>query len=99
MRCFFHLVSNHDEIVDDTGIEVDNLENAKAQALLAIEELRRELGEEVQDWSGWRLDIVCPSGTVLYTTQLTETRALTDPGRLKAAPHCIAGASASLMLS
>ncbi len=73
MRCFFHLVSNHDEIVDDTGIEVDNLESAKAQALLAIDELRKELGEEVQDWSGWRLNIVCPLGTILYTTPLTET--------------------------
>ena len=73
MRCFFHLVSNHDEIVDDSGIEVDNLENAKAQALLAIDELRKELGEEAHDWSGWRLNIVCPFGTLLHSVKLTET--------------------------
>lgn len=73
MRCYFHLVSNHEEIVDDTGIEVDNLECAKAQALLAIDELREELGAEVEDWSGWRLNIVCPLGTILYTALLVET--------------------------
>jgi hypothetical protein len=73
MRCFFHLVSNHDEIVDNSGIEVVDLESAKAQALLAIEELRAEIGIEADDWSGWRLDIVCPFGTLLHSLQLMET--------------------------
>ncbi|MDF2972626.1 MAG: hypothetical protein K0R61_3076, partial [Microvirga sp.] len=40
MRCFFHLMSNHDEIFDNAGIEVQDLESAKIQALNAIEELR-----------------------------------------------------------
>ncbi|MBF9196630.1 DUF6894 family protein [Microvirga terrestris] len=73
MRCFFHLVSRHDEIVDNAGIEVHDLESAKAQALLAIKELRAEIGPEVDDWSGWRLDIVCPLGTLLHSVQLMET--------------------------
>ncbi|MBJ6125514.1 DUF6894 family protein [Microvirga splendida] len=73
MLCFFHLVSNHDEIVDDTGIEVRDLESAKAQALVAIEELRAEIGPEAGDWSGWRLEIVCPHGTLLHSMQLMET--------------------------
>jgi hypothetical protein len=73
MRCFFHLVSHQDEIVDNAGIEVQDLESAKAQALLAIEELRAELGIEADNWSGWRLNIVCPLGTLLHTMQLTET--------------------------
>ena len=73
MRCFFHLVSNHDEIVDDAGIEVHDLESAKAHALIAIEELRAEIGAEADDWSGWRLDIVCPHGTLLHSMPLMET--------------------------
>jgi hypothetical protein len=73
MRCFFHLMSNHDEIVDNSGIEVQDLENAKAQAQIAIEELRAEIGTEASDWSGWRLEIVCPLGTLLHSMQLTET--------------------------
>ncbi|MGF9758353.1 hypothetical protein AAII07_24435 [Microvirga sp. 0TCS3.31] len=73
MRCFFHLVSRHDEIIDNAGIEVQDLESAKEQAHLAIEELRAEIGTEADDWSGWRLDIVCPLGTLLHSLQLIET--------------------------
>ncbi|MBB3020526.1 hypothetical protein FHR70_003612 [Microvirga lupini] len=73
MRCFFHLVSNHDEIIDNAGIEVQDLESAKAQAQTAIEELRAEIGTEAHDWSGWRLEIVCPLGTLLHSVQLTQS--------------------------
>jgi hypothetical protein len=73
MRCFFHLVSNHDEILDHAGIEVHDLESAKAQALIAVQELRAEIGTEANDWSGWRLDIVCPLGTLLHSMQLMQT--------------------------
>jgi hypothetical protein len=73
MRCFFHLLSSHDEILDNAGIEVRDLDSAKAQALLAIEELRAEIGIEADDWSGWRLEIVCPLGTLLHSVPLTET--------------------------
>jgi hypothetical protein len=73
MRCFFHLVNDHEEIVDNTGIEVQDLEGAKVEALLAITELRHEIGAEIEDWSGWRLDIVCPEGTLLHSLPLTNT--------------------------
>lgn len=73
MRCFFHLMSNHDEIFDNACIEVQDLESAKIQALNAIEELRAEIGTEAHDWSGWRLEIVCPLGTILHSVPLTET--------------------------
>jgi len=73
MRCYFHLVNDHEEIIDNTGIEVCDLESAKAQALLAIDELRDEIGDDAEDWSGWRLDIVCPEGTLLHSMRLTKT--------------------------
>jgi hypothetical protein len=73
MRCFFHLVNDLEEIVDNTGIEVHDLESAKVQALLAITELRQEIGGRTQDWTGWRLDIVCPYGTILHSLQLNST--------------------------
>lgn len=73
MRCFFHLVSDHDEILDSTGIEVHDLESAKVQALLAITELRQEGGAEIVDWSGWRLEILGPQGTLLHSVLLNGT--------------------------
>ncbi len=73
MRCFFHLVSDDEEIVDSSGIEVRDLESAKVHAQTAINELRREIGQEADDWSGWRLNIVCPLGTILHTLPLIST--------------------------
>jgi hypothetical protein len=73
MRCYFHLVNGTDEILDPEGIEVSDLESAKVQALQAVSELQCELGEMIEDWSGWHLNIVCPEGTLLYTLPLGTT--------------------------
>lgn len=71
MRCFFHLVNGQETILDDTGVEVADLETAKAQAWKAIGELRHELDAAAGDWSGWRLDIVCPEESLLHSLDLT----------------------------
>lgn len=73
MRCFFHLVNGDEAILDDTGIEVPDLETAKAEARKAINELRDEDSGTAADWAGWRLDIVCPEGSLLYTFYLDKT--------------------------
>ena len=73
MRCYFHLVNDDETLLDDTGVEVADLETAKAEALKAISELRQEVDEEIEDWSGWRLDIVCSEGNVLFSMPLNKT--------------------------
>jgi hypothetical protein len=73
MRCFFHLVNSHEAILDDVGIEVPDLETAKAEAMKAVRELRQEYGGAAAEWSGWRLDIVCPEGNLLYSLKLDVT--------------------------
>ncbi len=70
MRCYFHLVNGADIIPDDTGIEVPDLESARASALQAIGELRREADDRPQDWAGWQLQIVCPQGNILASIPL-----------------------------
>ena len=70
MRCFFHLVNGHDTLLDDTGTEVSDLEVAKAHARMAIGELKQEDDEAAADWRGWRLDIVCPRGSLLHSLPL-----------------------------
>ncbi len=74
MRCYFHLVDSHEEILDDEGIEASNLEIAKAQAMLAIDDLRNEAIEAGASWQGWQLDIADPSGRVLASLCLDPTR-------------------------
>jgi hypothetical protein len=73
MRCYFHLVTSHEQILDEEGIEVSNVEDAKAQALSAVNELRQEYAGAIEDWSGWRLDIVDSEGRFLHSIQLIET--------------------------
>ena len=73
MRCYFHLVNCQETILDDTGIEVPDLETAKAEAHRAITELRQEYDGVIEDWAGWRLDIACPEGTLLYSCPLIKT--------------------------
>ncbi len=70
MRCFFHLVNGHDTLLDDTGVELFNLEIAKDQARKAIGELQQEDDGAAADWRGWRLDIVCPEGNLLHSLPL-----------------------------
>jgi hypothetical protein len=73
MRCFFHLVNGNDMLLDDTGVEVPNLDMAKVYARQAIRELRQDTDEPIEDWNGWQLDIVCPEGTLLHSIPLTVT--------------------------
>ena len=40
MRCYFHLVNCHETILDDTGIEVSDLEMAKAEARKTMKPVR-----------------------------------------------------------
>jgi len=71
MRCFFHLVNGRETILDDTGIDVPDLETARAEAWKAISELRKEQNGVDDDWAGWRLDIVCPEGSLLHSLPLS----------------------------
>ena len=70
MLCFFHLVNGRETILDDTGLDVIDLEMAAAQARNAIGELRHANDGSGEDWSGWRLEIVCTEGSLLYSLDL-----------------------------
>jgi hypothetical protein len=73
MRCYFHLVNCHETLLDDVGIEVSDLEMAKLEARKAIAELRQEDDGSTENWSGWRLDIVCTDGSLLHSLNLNIT--------------------------
>jgi hypothetical protein len=55
-RYYFHLVSQHEVILDKDGVEVADLAAAGAEALKAIEELRRESPSAATGWEGWWLE-------------------------------------------
>ena len=70
MHCFFHLVHTHERILDETGIEVSDLEAAHYQAIKAIQELREEGEPDEVDWHGWHLEVTDASGRVLFSIPL-----------------------------
>jgi hypothetical protein len=73
MRCYFHLVNGQDQLIDGEGVEVSDLHNAKAQALIAISELQRESVRIDEEWDGWCLHIHSTEGTFLLSIPLYET--------------------------
>lgn len=70
MHCFFHLVHRHERILDETGIEVSDLEAAHYQAIKAIQELREEGEDDEVDWRGWHLEVTDATGKVLLSIPL-----------------------------
>ena len=73
MRCYFNLVSDDETMIDDEGVEVKNLDQAWAQALKAIAELRAEADGESIEWDRWRLEATDSSGKVLFALKLTHS--------------------------
>ena len=70
MRCYFNLVNGTEEIIDDDGIEVSGIEQARAQALKAIAELRQEDNELASEWKNWQIEVSDSEGHVLFTISL-----------------------------
>jgi hypothetical protein len=70
MRCYFHLVNDHEIIPDEEGVEILDLERARDFALQGIAELREEAIQVGSSWQGWRIDVVCSAGNVLLSIPL-----------------------------
>lgn len=73
MRCYFNLVHADRRIPDLEGIEVGDVEQARAEAQMAVAELRQEDEFTTQDWEGWRLEVTDQAGTVVFTIRLDPT--------------------------
>ncbi|MEZ0169738.1 hypothetical protein [Microvirga sp. TS319] len=58
-------------MIDDEGVEVRDLDQAWAQALKAVMELRAEADGEPIEWDRWRLEATDSDGCVLFTIKLT----------------------------
>ena len=70
MRVYFHATNGVRSILDQVGIEVVDIEQARVEARRALEEFRRELDPLEDCLSGWRLEIVDAAGLVVLTLDL-----------------------------
>jgi hypothetical protein len=71
-RYYFHLISWHDSILDEEGLELADLAEARVEVLNAIEELRRENPVAATGWAGWRLDVTDAAGVVVLSISLDD---------------------------
>jgi hypothetical protein len=67
MRCYFNLVRSHQTITDEDGLEVADVEEARAFAREAITEMVQHGIAEIAHWRGWQMEARDASGTVLFT--------------------------------
>ena len=67
VRIYFHLKDAHEVLPDDQGVEVAGPQQARAQALEVINELRQK---DACYWSGWTLVAVDDAGDRLFSLNL-----------------------------
>ena len=67
MKCYFNLAYGHQTIVDDEGVEVEDLDQARTLALEAAAEMIQAGEAQIEDWRGWQLEAADASGAVLFT--------------------------------
>ncbi len=70
MRCYFHFVNGNETVRYDRGVEVSDIVAVQYLAQHAIQEVRAEADRVNEEWRGWRLNVVDPSGSVLLSISL-----------------------------
>jgi hypothetical protein len=66
------LASQHETIPDEDGVELTDSAEACAEAVRAVEELRRNTPAAAAKWKGWRIDVADASGAVVFSISLDE---------------------------
>jgi uncharacterized protein DUF6894 len=72
MRCYFHLIKGDDVISDDLGVEVSDLDHARAEAITAIAEIKAQCPRLASEGAGWTLTVTDPGGTILITIRVED---------------------------
>ena len=67
MRCYFNLVSSHQTITDEEGLEVTDVAEARTFAREAVAEMVQDGIAEIAHWRGWQIEARDAFGTVLFT--------------------------------
>jgi hypothetical protein len=70
MRCYLHLVNGQESILDETVLEISDIEEAHTHALQALQELMEMRWIMDEDWLHWRLNVVDEASEVLLSLSL-----------------------------
>jgi hypothetical protein len=70
-RYFFHLVSPHEVIPDEEGVDMSTGEDALSQIMQAVNEFIKE-ALSCDEWQGWSLEITDGIGSMVLSIPLTD---------------------------
>jgi hypothetical protein len=70
-RYFFHLVSPHEVIPDEEGVDMSTGEEALSQIMQAVNEFIKE-ALSCDEWQGWSLEITDGIGSMVLSIPLTD---------------------------
>ena len=70
-RYFFHLVSPHEVIPDEEGVDMSIGDEALSQILQAVNEFIKE-ALSCDEWQGWSLEITDGIGSMVLSIPLTD---------------------------
>ena len=70
LRCHLNLVCAHQTLVDQEGVEVTDVDQARTLAIEVALDMIRTGETQIADWRGWRLEATSGSGALLFTLNL-----------------------------
>ncbi|RDI59514.1 DUF6894 family protein [Microvirga subterranea] len=72
MRCHFNFRTGDSILLDEIGVEVASVHDARREALQAIHEVSQGDDAAEFDWSAWTLSVTDSDGQVLLTLPLQQ---------------------------
>jgi hypothetical protein len=72
MRCYLDLIGTTEIIPDETGIEVSDLHEARAEILRMLAEVLEADPALAAEWRGWTLRVVDSSRQLLFSVSLSD---------------------------
>jgi hypothetical protein len=69
-RYYFNLTDGDQFIWDEAGLELADINLAVLYAVTAIKELRAESSAPLDEWLGWRMEIISGTGEVVSVIPL-----------------------------
>jgi len=70
MKYYFDLANHTERIVDEDGIEACSVADLRIQTAMAVAEIQREEPDGLDQWAGWRLEVLDAAGQLVLVIDL-----------------------------
>lgn len=78
VRCHFNLKHGSHRIVDEVGVDAEDLPTARRDARIAIREMLMSHEHGAAFWSGWTMEVTDDAGAILFVLDVATSGAVMD---------------------